>query len=84
MKTLDYPEQKIKKAWEEMKNINEPKLEEELIFAQDFLIYILLPRRSADPEKTKEYNRRADQLGLKLTNFSDWWESRKKFYREGK
>lgn len=81
MNTLKYPEQEIKKAWGDLKNLTNPELEGELIFAEEYLSYILTPNnRSTDINKLKAFNKRADELGLKLTNFSKWWESRKKFY----
>ncbi len=84
MNTLEYPEQEINKAWDDLKDLNNPRLEEELKFAQDFLIYMHFPAKTQHTlETTKLFNRKADELGLKLTNFTEWWESRKQFHSSG-
>lgn len=81
MNNLEYPEQEIKKAWDDLKYFKNPKLEEELMFAQDFFIYIHFPEKSPHTlEISRQFNKGADELGLKSNNFAEWWESRKQFY----
>lgn len=69
--------EEIKKAWDNIKKVNNPKLERKLDIIHDYILSLEYPKKFTDIQR--EYLRRlAQELGYKTTmEFTKWWESQK-------
>lgn len=66
----------INKAWEEIKELTNPQLEEKLRVVHDFTLSLLYPAKFTSRAR-KNLLTLADKLGYKPTNFKSWWEKQK-------
>lgn len=66
----------INKAWEEIKELTSPQLEEKLRVVHDFTLSLLLPVKFTSKAR-KNLLTLADKLGYKPNDFKSWWEIQK-------
>lgn len=65
----------INKAWNEVKEKNDPKLERELSIIHDFVLSLMFPKKFSSTER-EDLGKLAQELGYKTTTrFSEWWEA---------